>query len=84
MAQPWLRFDKCAETACGRYGAPGSTEEWTLQAQYAQYAQYKALFEGFSQHAWEWYSGVIMWKSQSPWPSLRGALYDYFMTQTGG
>jgi mannosylglycoprotein endo-beta-mannosidase len=25
-----------------------------------------------------------MWKSQSPWPAFRGALYDYYLEQTGG
>ena len=26
----------------------------------------------------------IRWKSQSPWPALRGALYDPYLAQTGG
>jgi hypothetical protein len=32
----------------------------------------------------EWYTAVIMWKSQSPWPALRGGLYDWYLAQTGG
>ena len=31
-----------------------------------------------------WYSGVLFWKSQSPWPALRGGLYDYYLGLTGG
>jgi hypothetical protein len=27
---------------------------------------------------------VVVWKSQSPWPSLRGQLYDSSLEQTGG
>ena len=49
-----------------------------------QYVQYKALFEGFLARMWAWYTGVVMWKSQSPWPTLRGALYDTYLDQTGG
>eukprot|EP01052_Picozoa_sp_SAG31_P036163 SAG31_NODE_4473_length_3203_cov_2.743557_1_plen_330_part_00 len=30
------------------------------------------------------YTAVIMWKSQSPWPALRGALYDSYLATTGG
>ena len=25
-----------------------------------------------------------MWKTQSPWPTLRGALYDNYLETTGG
>lgn len=32
----------------------------------------------------EWYTAVLFWKSQSPWPSLRGGLYDWFLGMTGG
>jgi hypothetical protein len=28
-------------------------------------------------------SGVIMWKTQSPWPALRGFLYDWYLESTG-
>ena len=30
------------------------------------------------------YSAVIFWKSQSPWPALRGGFYDYYLETTGG
>ena len=64
--------------------APADIEEYCWRAGIVQYQQYKALFEGFSAHAWEWYAGVLFWKSQSPWPALRGGLYDYYLRQTGG
>jgi hypothetical protein len=32
----------------------------------------------------EWYSAVLFWKSQSPWPALRGGLYDWYLGVTGG
>jgi hypothetical protein len=31
----------------------------------------------------ERYSAMIMWKTQSPWPSLRGFLYDAYLEPTG-
>jgi hypothetical protein len=49
-----------------------------------QEQQYQVMVEGFASHLFEWYTAVIIWKSQSPWPSLRGALYDHYMETTGG
>lgn len=66
------------------YGAPGNTSEYALRAQLAQYAQFRALFEGFQQHIFQWYGAVIMWKTQSPWPAFRGALYDNYLATNGG
>jgi len=31
-----------------------------------------------------WYSAAIMWKTASPWPALRGALYDWYLAPSGG
>jgi mannosylglycoprotein endo-beta-mannosidase len=66
------------------YGPPDDIEEYSIRAQLVQYEQYRALFEGYRLHQWEYYNAVIMWKSQSPWPTFRGALYDYYLEQTGG
>ena len=63
---------------------PVSTERFADLAQLANYVQYRALFEGFSAHMWEWYAGVFIWKSQNPWTGLRGQLYDWYLEQTGG
>ena len=46
--------------------------------------RYQALYEGFRHHAFSYYSAVIFWKSQSPWPALRGAFYDSYLDTTGG
>jgi hypothetical protein len=63
---------------------PGSAERFAYLAQLANYIQYRALFEGFGAHMWEWYAGVFLWKSQNPWTGLRGQLYDWYLEQTGG
>ena len=86
-----------AATAEGKYdhvymcGEPADTEAYCKRAQLALFAQYKALFEGYLEHMFAkqigkqfGYTAVIFWKSQSPWPSLRGALYDSYLATTGG
>ena len=49
------------------------------KAQLVNFDQYRALMEGFSAHMWDWYTGVIIWKTQNPWTSLRGQMYDYYL-----
>jgi hypothetical protein len=66
------------------YGAPSTIEQYTEQAQIASYVQYKALIEGWNAHMWDWYTGVLLWKTQNPWTGLRGQMYDWFLDQTGG
>eukprot|EP00980_Cylindrotheca_fusiformis_P019309 scaffold6632_cov102-Cylindrotheca_fusiformis.AAC.4 len=67
-----------------QYGAPMNISEYCLRAQLAQFTQFRSLFESFKLRMWEWYSAVLFWKSQSPWPSLRGGLYDWYLDVTGG
>ena len=66
------------------YGAPRNTSEYAARAQLAQFVQYRALFEGFQRAQWIYYGAVIMWKSQTPWPAFRGALYDPYLATSGG
>ena len=50
-----------------------------MKAQLVNYDQYRALIEGFSSHMWDWYTGTIIWKTQNPWTSMRGQMYDYYL-----
>ncbi|AMJ65137.1 glycoside hydrolase family 2 protein [Hymenobacter sp. PAMC 26628] len=61
------------------YGAPKDVRDFALKAQLVNYNQYRALMEGFSAHMWEWYTGTIIWKTQNPWTSMRGQMYDYYL-----
>jgi mannosylglycoprotein endo-beta-mannosidase len=61
------------------YGTPKDVRDFGLKAQLVNYDQYRALMEGFSSHMWEWYTGSIIWKTQNPWTSLRGQMYDYYL-----
>ncbi|KAA6337455.1 Exo-beta-D-glucosaminidase [termite gut metagenome] len=61
------------------YGTPKDIKDFTTKAQLVNYDQYRALMEGFSSHIWEWYTGAIIWKTQNPWTSMRGQMYDYYL-----
>ncbi|HEY5462438.1 MAG TPA: glycoside hydrolase family 2 TIM barrel-domain containing protein [Hanamia sp.] len=61
------------------YGKPTDVKDFADKAQLVNYDQYRALMEGFSAHMWEWYTGVIIWKTQNPWTALRGQMYDYYL-----
>lgn len=61
------------------YGEPNDVKDFAMKAQLVNYDQYRALIEGFSSHLWEWYTGVIIWKTQNPWTSTRGQMYDYYL-----
>ncbi|WP_300596859.1 glycoside hydrolase family 2 TIM barrel-domain containing protein [Niabella sp.] len=61
------------------YGAPKNLEDFANKAQLVNYDQYRTLIEGFIGHQWDWYTGVIIWKTQNPWTALRGQMYDYYL-----
>jgi hypothetical protein len=61
------------------YGEPTDAKDFTRKAQLVNYEQYRALAEGFSAHIWQWYTGVIIWKTQNPWTAMRGQMYDYYL-----
>ena len=58
--------------------------DYIWASQLVQYQQYKSLIEGYIIQQYIYYTAVYIWKSQSPWPTLRGALYDYHLDSTGG
>jgi len=59
-------------------------EDFCKKAQLVNYEQYRALQEGFSAGMWDKYTGMLVWKNQNPWTSLRGQFYDVFLDQNGG
>ncbi len=61
------------------YGKPASLKDFADKAQLVNYDQYRALMEGHISHMWDWYTGVIIWKTQNPWTALRGQMYDYYL-----
>ena len=66
------------------YGKPASVKDFANQAQLVNYDQYRALMEGHLAHMWDWYTGVIIWKTQNPWTALRGQMYDCYLDPNAG
>ncbi|MDR2810000.1 MAG: beta-glycosidase [Tannerellaceae bacterium] len=62
-----------------RYGKVTNIETYSQYAQIANYDQYRSFMEGRASHMWEWYTGILIWKTQNPWTSLRGQMYDWFL-----
>jgi hypothetical protein len=70
------------------YGEPKTVRDFVARAQLVCLQQYQSLFEGFASKIFGPASeggktAVIMWKTQSPWPALRGFLYDWWLGSTG-
>ncbi len=65
-------------------GQPADAADFVRKAQLINYEQYRSMVEGYTSHMWQWYTGFLVWKSQNPWPGLRGQLYDWFLDQNGG
>lgn len=61
------------------YGKAKDLEDFANKAQLVNYDQYRTLIEGFIGHQWDWYTGIIIWKTQNPWTALRGQMYDYYL-----
>lgn len=76
----YLPYGKSIE----KYGKAKNVEDFAFKAQLVNYNQYRALIEGFSTHMWEWYTGLMIWKTQNPWTSMRGQMYDYYLDPNGG
>lgn len=60
-----------------RYGAVEDIETYCKYAQVVNYDQYRSFMEGWASHMWEWYTGILIWKTQNPWTALRGQMYDW-------
>jgi hypothetical protein len=61
------------------YGHARDAKDFTLKAQVVNYNQYRALMEGFAARMWDWYTGVIIWKTQNPWTAMVGQMYDVYL-----
>lgn len=67
------------DSAIEAYGHPKDIADFARKAQLVNYDQYRALMEGASAHMWDWYTGIIIWKTQNPWTAMRGQMYDYYL-----
>ena len=62
-----------------RYGEATDIETYIKYVQVVNYDQYRTFMEGWASRMWEWYTGILIWKTQNPWTSLRGQMYDWYL-----
>ena len=67
------------DSAIEPYRHARDARDFAFKAQLVNYNQYRALVEGFSAHMWDWYTGVIIWKTQNPWTAMLGQMYDVYL-----
>ena len=68
----------------GRYGDPTSFSDFNMKAQLVNYTQYRAIAESYGAGMWSRYTGLLIWKGNSIWSSLRAQLYDYTLQPNAG
>ena len=66
------------------YGEPADLRQWAEIIQLLNFDQYRGLMEGHLAHMWDWYTGVIIWKTQNPWSAMRGQMYDWWLDPNAG
>jgi hypothetical protein len=62
-----------------RYGEVTDLETYVRYVQVVNYDQYRSFMEGWASRMWEWYTGILIWKTQNPWTALRGQMYDWYL-----
>lgn len=67
-----------------RYGSPNNVTEYTFKAQFVNANSYRAIFEAVNHHMWDITSGVLLWKTNSAWPSVVWQLYDWYLRPNAG
>ncbi len=73
------RSEKYTATLTKRFGESKSIEEYSSRAQLYNYESAKAMFECLQDKQG---SGMLLWMSQSAWPSLICQLYDHYFEYT--
>lgn len=66
-----------------RYGTPNNIDEFCERAQFINIETNKAMFEAWNNHMWDDASGILIWMSQSAYPSFVWQTYDYYYDATG-
>ncbi|MDF7801037.1 glycoside hydrolase family 2 TIM barrel-domain containing protein [Pontiellaceae bacterium B1224] len=73
------RSHKFTETITTRFGEPTGIDDYCRRAQLHNYESAKAIMESLQSNQG---SGVLLWMSQSAWPSLICQLYDHYFAYT--
>jgi len=71
------------------YGVPDTSgykgvEEYSLKTQIVNYDVYRASIESINRQLWSTASGILLWKSNSSWPSATWQVYDWYLQAHAG
>ncbi len=66
-----------------RYGSPSGIEDYCRKAQLLNVETMKAMYEGWLDHSDKTAAGILIWMSQSAYPSFVWQTYDYYFDTTG-
>ena len=66
-----------------RYGTAAGIKDFCRKAQLLNIETNKAMFEGWLDNLWNDATGLIIWMSQSAYPSMVWQTYDYYYDATG-
>ncbi len=75
--------DTYLNTVNENYGTAKEIDEFCEKSQYLNLEVMKAIFEGWSDNMWDNATGVLIWMSQSAYPSFVWQTYDYYYDATG-
>lgn len=71
------------DTISDKYGEPSGIEDFCEKAQLVNMETNKAMFEAWASKMWDDASGIMIWMSQSAYPSFVWQTYDYYYDLTG-
>ncbi len=70
------------------YGAPDSTyagiDNYLDKCQFVNHDVYRACMEAVNSQLWANSSGILLWKSNSSWPSVVWQIYDWYLQTHAG
>ncbi len=72
------------------YDAPDTTivskgvENYIEKSQLINYDVYRASIESINRQLWSNASGILLWKSNSSWPSITWQVYDWYLQANAG
>jgi len=65
------------------YGTAVSLEDFCKKAQLLNVETTKAMYEAWNDHMWKDATGMLIWMSQSAYPTMIWQTYDYYYDLTG-
>ena len=71
------------ESITARYGRAVDAADFCRKAQLLNIETLKAMFEGWRDNIWNDATGIVIWMSQSAYPSMVWQTYDYYFDATG-